>query len=158
MADGRTNWLILGVMGVLVVNFINISIAMMYGIIESGYGNVVILISMLLTSALLATTWGLYSRAKARVAPSPTSGDSVESREIDQSSVDDSLDQDDGTIIIPFDTAEKDGEDIPGYGRVPYSTKTSTGDIRCKRCLLTNPASREGQTCTHCGTYLLLLR
>jgi hypothetical protein len=125
--------------GLLVVNLINIGFALLYGIMDSGYTNIVLLISMLLTSAVLAITWGLYNRSQTR-----------------RQMVVDPPNQDNDTILLPIDTTEEEGVDVNGYGHVPYSTTTRTGAIRCKRCLLINEASSEGQTCKHCGTYLLL--
>jgi hypothetical protein len=156
VTNGRTNWLVLGTVGLIVVNLINISVAMLYGIIESGYTNIVLLISMLLTSTVLAITWSLYNRTKSRGRIFPPSDDSFEALDRDQRAFIDPTGQENGTIILPFDAPEEEGLDVVGYGHVPYSTKTRTGTIRCKRCLLINEASREGQTCKHCGTYLLL--
>ena len=155
------NWLIFGVIGLIIVNLINLGVAMLFGIIES-YLNIVILISMLLTSAVLAVTWGLSNRSKS-MRPSasldrsaPAFGNSFKARDSDQKEIVESPQHDDGTIILPVDMAEEEGAEIRGYGYVPYSTKTHTGAIRCKRCLLINEPAREGQTCKHCGTYLLL--
>jgi hypothetical protein len=153
MADGRLNWLILGLVGVVVVNLLNLGIAVLYGIVEHGYSNIVILVSMLLTSAVLAITWGLYNRSQAQGRISAPIGNEFESR--DRRRFTESAGQENGTMILPFDVADEEGEDVAGYGYVPYSTKIRTGAIRCKRCLLINEASREGQTCKHCGTYLL---
>jgi hypothetical protein len=155
------NWLILGVIGLIVVNLINLGVAMLYGIVES-YFNIVILISMLLTSAVLAITWGLYTRSKSMRSSAsqdhsaPAFGTSFNALDRDQKGVIEPPPQDDGTLILPVDTAEEEGAEVKGYGFVPYSTKTRTGAIRCKRCLLINETAREGQTCKHCGTYLLL--
>jgi hypothetical protein len=156
VTNGRTNWLVLGTVGLIVVNLINISVAMLYGIIEGGYTNIVILISMLLTSAVLAITWGLYNRTKSRGRISPPSDASFQALDRDQRASIDLNRQENGTLILHFDATEEEGVDVVGYGHVPFSTITRTGTIRCKRCLLINEASREGQTCKHCGTYLLL--
>lgn len=161
MTTGRKNWLILGVIGLIVVNLINLGVAMLYGIVES-YVHIVILISLLLTSAVLAVTWGLYNRSKTmRPAVSQDRsalafGTSFTARDREQKGVVEPPQQDDGTLILPVDTAEEEGAEVRGYGFVPYSITTHTGAIRCKRCLLINEAAREGQTCKHCGTYLLL--
>jgi hypothetical protein len=155
------NWLILGVIGLIVVNLINLGVAMLYGIIES-YFNIVILVSMLLTSAVLAVTWGLYTRSKS-MRPStsqdrsaPVFGTSFNALDREPKRVVKPPQHDDGTLILPVNTAEEEGTEVRGYGFVPYSTKTHTGAIRCKRCLLINEAAREGYPCKHCGTYLLL--
>jgi hypothetical protein len=155
------NWRILGVIGLIMVNLINLGVALLYGIVER-YLDIVILLSMLLTSAVLAVTWGLYTRSKS-MRPSasqdrspPAVGNSVQALDHDHKEVTDARQDDDGTIILPFHTADEEGAEVTGYGFVPYSTKTPTGVIRCKRCLLINEAAREGQTCKHCGTYLLL--
>lgn len=161
MTAGRLNWLILGVIGLIVVNLINLGVALLYGIVES-YVHIVILISMLLTSAVLAVTWGLYHRSTSmrpsasQTRRAPTVGHAVKTFDRDPTGVVEPLQHDDGTIILPVDPAEEEGAEIRGYGYVPYSTKTHTGAIRCKRCLLINEAAREGQICKHCGTYLLL--
>jgi len=151
----------LGVIGLIVVNLINLGVAGLYGIVES-YVHIVILISMLLSSAVLAVTWGLYHRSRSIHSSAshdrrvPAFSNSSNARDRDHKGVVEPPQYDDGTIILPIDTEKEEGAEIEGYGYVPYSTKTHTGAIRCKRCLLINESAREGQTCQHCGTYLLL--
>ena len=129
-------WLTLGVAGVILVNLVNFGVSFLFGTLYS-YLNLIAGISLVLTAAVIMTTWTLYSRAKMRMAFPPSPPPKIQPKRIKR-------------------VAKKTDETLvygqPGAGAGAPSYRLPSGEIRCGNCGVIN--SSTAKHCKNCGSAL----